>query len=73
MVQTTVEESETVTKDGREYPIRYAPAGVDSDLDRAWEIVDAIPDGVLSTNQRSFLCGLIVGVIMKTRGEERKK
>lgn len=59
-------------ENGHEYPDRYVPQGKDSDLDRAWGILDSINPGVIPIDVRSFLAGQITGLLMRTRAEEKE-
>jgi hypothetical protein len=53
-----------VTIKGRRYPSAYTP-GAHWALDEAWNIVDTLPEGVLSNEQRVWLAGVITGALLK--------
>lgn len=55
------------------YPSEYAPTGMDTDLDRAWEILDTITPGVIPDDVRAFLAGQITGSLGRARNEEKSK
>lgn len=47
-----------------EYPTDYPP-GTCWSVDEAWCILDTLPPGTLSIQQRSFLAGAIAGALEK--------
>lgn len=49
-----------------QYPSRYTP-GQHWATDRAWDILDRLPVGTLSTEQRAFIAGMIAGALMRER------
>jgi hypothetical protein len=48
------------------YPSNYGPS-VHWATDMAWEIMDTLPVGVLTMEQRCFLAGQITGMLIKER------
>jgi hypothetical protein len=56
----------TMTEPKHTYPALYGP-GTSWCHDIAWDILDRLPVGVLSGEQRSFLAGLIAGELSRER------
>ena len=54
-----------------EYPSNYPP-GTHWAIDVAWEILNVIKPGVLSTDARSLLAGMIAAALMRERHEGGK-
>jgi hypothetical protein len=54
-----------VTINGHRYPSRYAP-GTHWAVDKAWQILDKLPDDALTDAHRFLLGGMIAGALIET-------